>query len=839
MQMEITWRLPTFVPSELHPRHSWDGQQYYMCGACGVESRFDPIYFPTTPTFCPICDKKNRMSSVVHASELQVKCNDFALVESRLSAEFEEIRCNACMSTNLLIVKSRVTPPFPATFGDAIHRFTWGQDANADLSRIEEELTAGASYMLDFPGLLIGFVRFLDRLEKYSYSKNQREKCRILNFRANLLREYFRRTFVVRAGIDALKLFEQASRLTTETLERALIVHNVAMAAYSLLAKLPDDVVDHLAGDICVREIGLAAANEALVGYSNASNFASRDRDMGRVHHLIGDLLSAGSDLGEESKIEAIAHYETALTFLRSEPSFRTNIQVSLVNTISKLSAPTPDQKAIAIKILMETLDTPETGRNWPQQHFPRFMFGSYYDEQGQYKEAARQFEIAAELVLNDVANAVDEMSLHARITEYVPIFSGLTRAYARLNRPVDALASMEAIRAATIRLHTMSDKSRAERAEKQARFIASRLFGNSHTPKLRVDSPSETLKALRKALPNVSFVGLDFLHGEVTVVFDAPGRLFGRAALVETWEVSRSNDRDFFKVLRDFTMKDCVPSAFREQKIQKFYRFMHSRLFGPLHERLEKLGITDAIVMLPGSLHGLAADLNADNASAPIAPSGLNIRYVPSLAVAADLVRERRVGNGRLLIIGYGDEDLPSVTHEVNAIKEKWGENIDILHGRGLSKRDVLRALENEYQFVHFCCHGSYDLLFPEKSALHLTKNGENDAARITAADIRRLKLHGTAMISLSACSSGVASPDPGNDLFGLTGSLLRSGVQSIVGSRWPVYDAFAARFMAELYGALKVSRHDPFRAFQDTRAKFSKIEKAENWAAFGYTGV
>lgn len=92
---------------------------------------------------------------------------------------------------------------------------------------------------------------------------------------------------------------------------------------------------------------------------------------------------------------------------------------------------------------------------------------------------------------------------------------------------------------------------------------------------------------------------------------------------------------------------------------------------------------------------------------------------------------------------------------------------------------------------------------------------------------------------LTLSACSSGLASFDVSNDLYGLTGSILRAGASAVVGSRWPVSDSFAVRFMASLYQRLHSAKQDASLAFEQTSTELAKGERLENWAAFSFLGL
>jgi len=161
------------------------------------------------------------------------------------------------------------------------------------------------------------------------------------------------------------------------------------------------------------------------------------------------------------------------------------------------------------------------------------------------------------------------------------------------------------------------------------------------------------------------------------------------------------------------------------------------------------------------------------------------------------------------------------------------------MVEGPGLNKRDVLAELTRGYDFIHFACHATFDEIAPAQSALHLLADSDNDAMRITAEDLQGLDLKTNPLITLSACSSGVASNETGNDLIGLSGGFFRAGARAVIGSRWPVYDDFSRDFMSELYTAFKKSPLDSTAAFYEVRNHRSLSDRLENWCAFSYLGL
>jgi len=693
MHLHVVWRLPVFLKEPARSEHSWDGQRYFKCTACGIESRFDPVFFSYTPTHCPACKAEEKMVGVVHARRLMLACRDCGHQSRSLSTEFEDLRCAECLSTNVDIERAEFVPPFPATFGDAMQHCTWGEDCDADLKRLLEELKSGSNFVPDFPGQMLSTIRFLQRLEAFSYAGNPKDRCAVINVEANLWRDYFRRTRVVEAGTAAIRRFEEAANLAERPLMKAMIEHNVAMAVYSMLAQLPEEAVELLSGQSHIRERAIAAAGRALAGYSTIEGFESRDRDVARVHHIIGDLLVAGPDRPIQAIDQALDHYNRAVATYDSDPRFVTNVRVSMVNAIWKLPEPTADQQAEAVAFLKAVLAVPEADRLWPEQHIPRMMLGDHYFDQGQFQAARKELELAAALVLRDADNADDELALYARVKDYVPVFSRLARVYGVLKRPDDTMAAMEALRAATIRLNTRSPEEERKRLEHKAEASISRVLGGTVDEKLRLNDPAKALAAIRKALPQAAVVSVDVCQRTVTTVIDAPGKLFGRKLVVDTRQLEHSAATDFVDLHVKYRTDITQPDPSREQKLNQYFEVVDPLLFAPLRHTLAQLGITEAIAMVPGPLYGVPIDIEA-SIKPKMTASPIRVRYVPSLGVAADLLHSRPAGNGRLLIVGYSGDDLPAVSEEVQAIAQVWGGKVTILHGTGLNKRAVLAEL-------------------------------------------------------------------------------------------------------------------------------------------------
>src|SRR6266478_3078008 len=123
----------------------------------------------------------------------------------------------------------------------------------------------------------------------------------------------------------------------------------------------------------------------------------------------------------------------------------------------------------------------------------------------------------------------LDEDLLYARGREYVPILSCLAWLYGKEKRAEDALRATEALRAATIRLYTMSPDEKAARARKTVDRSLEHLLGTYEPPVLKLPNVTQNLKRLRSACPQGAYVTLNIYRGTITSLVDVPGRFWRR----------------------------------------------------------------------------------------------------------------------------------------------------------------------------------------------------------------------------------------------------------------------------------------------------------------------
>ena len=117
-------------------------------------------------------------------------------------------------------------------------------------------------------------------------------------------------------------------------------------------------------------------------------------------------------------------------------------------------------------------------------------------------------------------------------------------------------------------------------------------------------------------------------------------------------------------------------------------------------------------------------------------------------------------------------------------------------------------------------------------------------DDGYLTAAETLNLKLKGTELVVLSACSTGQGEIRTGEGVYGLQRSLTVAGARSTLLSLWKVDDAATADFMTRYYRRLKTGegRADALAAvqaeFRNGTAGNGQWKEPYYWAAWQLVG-
>ncbi len=173
---------------------------------------------------------------------------------------------------------------------------------------------------------------------------------------------------------------------------------------------------------------------------------------------------------------------------------------------------------------------------------------------------------------------------------------------------------------------------------------------------------------------------------------------------------------------------------------------------------------------------------------------------YVPSMEVLACIrAKAARVTEPELYaVINPGaDQELIFPSTERAIIAELF-EKSDVDEGRAATKQSVLTGVEGR-TYVHFACHGSYNLYNPAESGLDLADG------RLTLAELQSgvMDLSTARLVTLSACETGITDVVQGSteEYVSIPASFLLAGVPCVVSSLWAVPDNIATALLMERF--------------------------------------
>jgi len=268
--------------------------------------------------------------------------------------------------------------------------------------------------------------------------------------------------------------------------------------------------------------------------------------------------------------------------------------------------------------------------------------------------------------------------------------------------------------------------------------------------------------------------------------------------------ELTKSNLYEYM-LLYDVHIRNYYPGRTNGNILQELSRY----LIEPVKDILIQ---TDSIIFIPhSSLHYVpihALELNGK----PLIMTH-KISYLPTAGLLqfidrGNKLRAKKPKSCNVFGVALSlpkEQELLEEAKEIAAVmlsndKEENNNSIS-KYIENPSKDKVLQNLDAD--ILHFSCHGYFDIQVPLKSGIVL-----KDMESLTAKDI--LSLSGDNRISadlvtLSACDTGISDNKPGDELIGLSRSLIYAGANSLILSLWPVSSKAAKETMISFYSNLK----------------------------------
>src|SRR4030043_1319523 len=212
-----------------------------------------------------------------------------------------------------------------------------------------------------------------------------------------------------------------------------------------------------------------------------------------------------------------------------------------------------------------------------------------------------------------------------------------------------------------------------------------------------------------------------------------------------------------------------------------------------------------------------------------PLPPSDLASDGKNKISVA-NILRETYEGQG------FDFSSLPQSDREMKEISSFFSKNdrTICLH-REASKGMIKNLSLEDYQIIHFACHGFIDEKIPYRSVLVLSWDEQSrEEGFLQVREIANLRL-AAELVVLSACGTGRGRIGKGEGILGLTRSFFYSGARSVVSSLWKIGDKATAKFMRHFYFYLS-QKNNKAQALRLAKVEMlkSKYSHPFYWAPF-----
>jgi CHAT domain-containing protein len=193
------------------------------------------------------------------------------------------------------------------------------------------------------------------------------------------------------------------------------------------------------------------------------------------------------------------------------------------------------------------------------------------------------------------------------------------------------------------------------------------------------------------------------------------------------------------------------------------------------------------------------------------------------------------RVERGIADLSGIALHDLPQTREEVEEIDRIIGHDSMLLVGKDATETAFKKEPLDQFRILHLAVHGFADTQYPERSALVLGKDS-NDDGLLQVREIIRLKLNAQ-LATLSACDTGVGKLQGEEGISNLAEAFLVAGARSVVASLWSADDTSASSLMEQFYKRLAEGESVSAalrNAKLDMLSKFGNNLNPYYWAAF-----
>lgn len=212
-----------------------------------------------------------------------------------------------------------------------------------------------------------------------------------------------------------------------------------------------------------------------------------------------------------------------------------------------------------------------------------------------------------------------------------------------------------------------------------------------------------------------------------------------------------------------------------------------------------------------------------------PISPEQMTLAKKLRILIIASNTHK----DGQLPLINGVDIETQKLSSYLNQEKNCVPVEINLIPTERATKERVKDILQkSKYDIIHYAGHGQYNFSSPEESCLYFwsqeQKQGEVVPMKATELNML-LKQSETRLVYLSCCE-GTAIADSAalldDDFLGLSDAVIKAGIPSVIGFRWPVSDNGAYRLALAFYHSL-LEQGSPELALLDARCELAALDR------------
>ena len=205
-------------------------------------------------------------------------------------------------------------------------------------------------------------------------------------------------------------------------------------------------------------------------------------------------------------------------------------------------------------------------------------------------------------------------------------------------------------------------------------------------------------------------------------------------------------------------------------------------------------------------------------------------ISYAPSATLLHQLAtKEVRPHLAPPAIFGLADERLPYIAAELDALATLFPSAP--LYINEAANTAAFLTLTQQSAFLHLATHATFRQDNPSYSAFELVDGW------VTVNDLYGLD-HFPPLVTLSACETGRAAIEVGDELMGLCRGFFSAGVHALVVSLWTVDDLATAELMGNFYRRLRDGQPVGAALHDAQRETMHKWHHPYYWAPFFLIG-